>query len=438
MRVLHLCMQHYGGAGTAAYRLHAGLVAQGVDSRMCVLNRQGDDAAISVATREGEPVHAVTGADGVVTHISQAWVDAGRRWQALLADYPERPGNLEIFTDTASTLDVDDIPGIHEADVVHLHWVAGMIDFSSPLGALSARPVVWTLHDMNPFTGGCHYSAGCERWAEGCGMCPALGSTRRDDISHAAWRTRHAAYGALRPEVVTPSRWLGGLASRSPLFSGRRVRVIPNGLDTEGFRPWPTPAIREGLGVPQDAFVVLFGAASVANHRKGFRQLVRALEELQSLGRVPNAVLGVFGQWGGAAPRLPFPVMEFGYVHDERTLAALYSMADMVLIPSLEDNLPSVVLEALACGTPVGAFDVGGMPDMVDHRATGWLARPYDARDLASGIVWANAMKERDPALGVRCRTTVLERFSLTGQVQAYRDLYTRLTQATAPRAYSV
>ncbi|NJB67073.1 glycosyltransferase involved in cell wall biosynthesis [Desulfobaculum xiamenense] len=424
MKVVHVCMQHYGGAGTAAYRLHRALLGVGVESSMCVLNRRGDDSSIKVAVPQGGGMHALPGENGAVTFVSDEWIRAGRRWRSMLDDYPARPGNLEIFTDVHSGLSPYDLPGVAEADVVHLHWVAGMIDWTADLGPLVDKPVVWTLHDMNAFTGGCHYSAGCERWREGCGACPALGSSAQDDVSRRAWDVRHRAYADFDPVVVTPSRWLGRLAAQSPLFAGRRVEVIPNGLDTEQFRPWPADAVRSGVGLDPDSFVILFGAASVHNHRKGFRQMVRTLEALKTECGVENAVLVIFGQWSGGEPDLPYPVMEFGYMDDEMKLAAVYSLADVFLLPSLEDNLPSVALESLACGTPVAAFDVGGMGDMIVHRETGWLAQPYDALDLAKGLVWARAMRHARKGLAARCRATVLEHFTAQAQARAHAALY--------------
>lgn len=427
MKVVHMCMEHFGGAGTAAYRLHKALLRAGAQSRMCVLKSKGDEPEIRVATPPGGWIHESRGRDGDIMRISDAWVRAGRQWMDTLNKHPDRPPNLEIFTDVDSSLDLSDIPELADADIIHLHWIAGMVDMAGELGPLATKTVVWTLHDMNAFTGGCHYSAGCERWKQGCGACPALGSTDENDVSRATWLARKTAYPRLSPTVVTPSKWLGGLAEQSPLFEGSEKHVIANGLETEVFKPWATEKVRKELGVKQDAYVLLFGAASVQNHRKGFRQLVRGLQALKQRGQVEDAVLAVFGEWAGGEPDLPYPVLELGYITDEATLAAVYSMSDMFVLPSLEDNLPSVVLEALSCGTPVAAFDVGGIGEMVSHRRTGWLATPYEAESLADGMAWGRAMKVQDRALTMRCRASMLERFTAHVQARAYMHLYESL-----------
>ncbi|WP_035250910.1 glycosyltransferase family 4 protein [Desulfocurvus vexinensis] len=430
MKVVHLCMQHYGGAGTSAQRLHAGLLAEGVDSTMLVLKRRGDDASIRLLPGPGGQAPAAT--PGGET-IAPGWTAASRRWQELLGPYPNRSADLELFSDPWADTPLDAVAAVGEADVLNLHWVAGMVDFARDVPLLASRPVVWTLHDMNPFTGGCHYSVGCQRWREACGACPLLGSADEADASRRFFETRRAAYAGLDLTVVTPSRWLGDCAGASALLGRFPVRVIPYGLPVDVFRPYSREAVRRELGVPEGARVVLFGAAGVHNRRKGLRFLVRALELLAADGRTPPVVLAMFGEFGGQAPRLPFPVLPAGYVTDETQLALLYSMADVYVLPSLEDNLPNVVLEALACGTPVVGFDTGGIPDMVEHKRTGWLVPPGDAAGLADGIRWALG-GPAGPGRARLCRSVALERYPLAAQARAYVNLYAELLARRAGR----
>lgn len=424
MKVVHLCMQHYGGAGTSAERLHAGLVARGVDSSMLVLKKRGDAERIHLLPGpEGSGAAPVCADNGET--LAPGWISASNRWNRHLSDYAPSP-DLELFSDPGADTRLDSVPLLQDADVFNLHWVAGMVDFRHDVDFLASKPVVWTLHDMNAFTGGCHYSVGCDKYRRACGACHLLGSGREEDISREYFETKRRAYERLGVICVTPSKWLGECAGASALFGGFERRVIPYGLPTDVFQPFDKAAVRRELGVPEDAKVVLFGAASVHNRRKGFRYLLDALEDLAAKG-AQNVVLAVFGEFGGDQPRLPFPVIPAGYVTEEAQLAFLFSMADVYVLPSVEDNLPNVVLESLACGTPVVGFDIGGIPDMVEHRSTGWLVERGDVRGLADGIRWAIADKPIGGMVRRLTRASVLERYTMDHQAAAYEELYQSL-----------
>lgn len=428
MKVVHLCMQHYGGAGTSAARLHAGLLAEGLDSRMLVLKRRGDDPRIELMPGAGAPV-ATEGGET----LAPGWLAASKRWNAHLAGHAVSP-ELELLSDPFADTPLDSLDILREADVLNFHWTAGMADLRGDVPFLAGRPIVWTMHDMNPFTGGCHYSVGCERYTDACGACHLLGSTDERDVTREYFEIKRAAYAGLDLTCVTPSRWLGDCLGAGALLGDRPRRVIPYGLPTDVFKPYDRAAVRRELGVPEDAKVVLFGAAGVHNRRKGLRFLIEALEILAADGHGEDLVLAMFGEFGGAAPRLPFPVIPAGYVTDETQLALLYSMADVYVLPSLEDNLPNVVLESLACGTPVAGFDIGGMPDMIEHRKTGWLAARGDVRGLADAVRWATAPRAVPGAVARLCRTTVLERYTLGAQARAYAALYDEILARRAGR----
>lgn len=423
MKVVHLCMQHYGGAGTSAERLHAGLLAQGVDSRMAVLKKRGTDERIHLLPGpQGSGAVPVTLENGEV--LAPGWIAASKRWSEHLGPYPGLSSDLELFSDPCAQTRLDSVQLLRDADVLNFHWVAGMADMTLDLDFLATKPIVWTMHDMNPFTGGCHYSVGCQRYQEACGACHLLGSSDESDISHSYFETKRTAYARLDMTCVTPSRWLGDCASASILFGDFPRRVIPYGLPTDVFKPYDREAVRRELGVASDAKVVLFGAAGVHNRRKGLRYLVAALERLAADGRAKDVVLAMFGEFAGQAPRLPFPVIPAGYVTDETQLALLFSMADVYVLPSVEDNLPNVVLESLSCGTPVVGFNIGGIPDMVEHKKTGWLVPRGDVAGLADGIRWATAPRPVPGLMRRLCRSVVLERYPMAVQARGYTELY--------------
>ncbi|MGJ3522815.1 glycosyltransferase [Nitratidesulfovibrio sp. D1] len=302
--------------------------------------------------------------------------------------------------------------------LVHLHWLAYGLLRIEELGRLRA-PVVWTLHDTWAFTGGCHYTGDCDGFRKRCGCCPQLGSTRGDDLSCKVWQRKHDAYARMNLTIVAPSRWLADLARQSSLFAGRRIEVIPNGLDTDVFRPMDKAAAKAFLGIDPNHPVLLFGAQWLTDRRKGGDILAAALERLE----FPCTLL-TFGAGAAALDVNPnVTVYGLGSLADDISLAVVYSAADMFICPSREDNLPNTVAEAMACGTPCVAFDVNGLPEMVEHMVNGWLARPCDPVDLAAGIRWLVGHPCPDE-LRQNARQHALAEYSLDIMGSRYETLY--------------
>lgn len=420
MKVVHLCSMDFGGAGKAAYRLHKGLQEIGVDSSMVVMCKKTDDDAVQ------EIPSAVAGLP------DSWWALLSRTWQAHVASYPFRSPDNELFSEFRTIVSPESLEEqIRSADVVNLHWVAGLFDNITMPRMLQGKKVVWTLHDMNPFTGGCHYAGACARFCDGCGTCPQLSSGDAEDVSSVGWSLKRQAYRDLDITVVTPSRWLGACSQKSSLLGRFGHRIIPYGFPLQTFRPLDRGAIRSALGIPSDTRVVLFCADSTATKRKGFAYLLDALQLLSGSGRGKRLALAVVGSHDGSDHAAGgFPVMVFGHVAGEEQMAVLYNAADVFVLPSLEDNLPNTVVESLACGTPVAAFDVGGIPDMVEHGVNGYLAPVKDVAALADAIEWC-VDPERS---GMRklCREKAEAVFQLGMQAQAYLQLYESL--ASSPR----
>lgn len=415
MKVVHFCMLDSGGAGNAAYRQHCALRSAGVESKFYVLQKANDDADVLVAPKSG----ALTGGD--------LWSEARDHWQKELdAQYPRHDRNIEIFTDTRAVTDAGQMAELKGADIVNFHWVPGLVDVERFAGVWD-KPVVWTMHDMNPFTGGCHYSADCERYLQKCGDCPVLGSGRELDLSRLTWLHKKSAYARLRLTGAFPSNWLRDCAARSSLMRDFELVRIPYGLPTDVFKPYPVAEARKAFGVPEDALVVLFGAQNASNRRKGVKHLLAALEGLRGHEFGRELYLAQFGVWPKSL-KAPFPVIEFGKITDNNAMAAIYSLADAFLLPSEQDNLPNVALESLACGTPVVGFHIGGMPDIVDHGRTGYLARFPDAGDVAKGVLWAAAARQ-DASVRLHCRRSALEKYGMAQNAERYVALYERLIE---------
>jgi glycosyltransferase involved in cell wall biosynthesis len=396
-----------GGCGRAAYRLHQGLRQRGMSSRMLVREKLSDDRAVTaektLRTRLGATVESLP-----------------------LKQYPQRDHTLfssQWFPDQLAHKVAQLNP-----DLINLHWACSGFLQIETLPKLK-QPVVWTLHDMWAFTGGCHYTQECDRYQQSCGNCPQLHSQKSSDLSHQIWQRKAKAWsqnGLLtRLTIVTPSQWLAHCVRSSSLFRQVRVEVIPNGLDTELYRPLDQRAAREILRLPQNKKLILFGAlGATSDERKGFQLLQPALQSLRQSSSASDIELVIFGaSRPEKPPELGFPIHYLGRLNDDLSLVLVYSAADVFVAPSRQDNLPNTVVEAIACGTPCAAFKVGGMPDILQHEYNGFLAQPFDTADLARGIDWILG-GDRHQQLRHQARQTALTGFTLPLQAQRYSALF--------------
>jgi glycosyltransferase involved in cell wall biosynthesis len=312
-----------------------------------------------------------------------------------------------------------------QPDIVNLHWVNNGLMRLETLRRLD-YPIVWTLHDMWSFTGGCHYTGGCNRYNEMCGQCPQLGSHSESDLSRRVWLRKASAWKYLRLQIVTPSSWMADCARASALFRERTIETIPYGLDIDIFKPLDRGFARHALNLPNDKLIILFGADSgTADSRKGFDLLSTALNYLARDEKLrPQILLAVFGRsLDGSGKTEGFETRYMGKLQDDASLALLYSAADVFVAPSREDNLPNTILEAMACGTPCAAFCIGGMPDMIVPGETGYLAAAFDPEDLARGIRQLLISLDK-VGLRMRNRNHATEKFGLMLQAERYQDLY--------------
>ena len=313
-----------------------------------------------------------------------------------------------------------------DSDVLNLHWVSSLLSVAD-IGRLS-KPVVWTLHDMWAFCGGEHYApdGGEARFREGYRADNRPPSERGPDLNRQTWETKRRAWARKRFTIVSPSRWLAECARGSVLFSGAAVHVIPYPLDIEAtWRPIPREAARIALGLPPDKRLILMGAdGGVADPRKGSDLLRESVARLVAPTR-DDIELVIFGQEMPAGPNTwPCRVHWMGDVRDDRILALLYSSADVMVVPSRQEAFGQTALEAQACGTPVAAFQIGGLPDIVVHRETGWLARPFDTGDLAEGLCWMLGDTNRRQGLSQSARDRALKMWSPAVVAPQYVRVY--------------
>ena len=407
-QVLLLSHSDAGGAGRAAYRLLRGLRAQGVRAQMAALESvTGDPAVQRPRTRFGR-----------VTSRMRSSVD---RLPLALAMRAPRP----MFSPAWLPERLAHRVRQSAPEVVHLHWVSGGMLRIESLARLG-RPLIWTMHDMWTFTGGCHYDDGCGRYVEACGRCPVLGSSRQADLSRWVMRRKRRAWRAVPITLVAPSRWLAEQASASSLFRDRPVRVIPNGLDLERFQPVDPGLARRLLGLPPDRSYLLFGALDPGGERrKGLGLLQAALQRLAGSGWGDRLDLLVVGAMAPAVPLdLRLRTHFLGALRDELSMALALAAADVVVVPSTQENLPNMAVEAFACGRPCVGFAVGGLPDIVEDGASGRLAPPFDTGELAAAIAWVVQDEGRRRALGRAARRKAEQTFDLRLVARRYVDLY--------------
>ena len=394
-----------GGAARAAYRLHKSLLAQNIDSQMLVQSKSSDDYTVIGAQTKIQKVMSKLGTplDEMPTKLYK------NKTKGLFS--PSWFG----FTDI-----VDKINEINP-DIVHLHWICGGMIKIEELSKIKA-PIVWSLHDMWAFSGGCHYAGECGAYKDSCGSCPQLGSDKENDLSRKIWNRKHNTFQQI-PDmtIIGLSRWLETCANESGLFRNKKVVNIPNPIDTDRFKPFDTDRSRELWNLPKEKKLVLFGAMkATSDQRKGFNELSEALCKLDD----KNIELVVFGS---AEPQhsqnFNFTTHYLGCLSDDVSLVTLYSAVDVVIVPSLQENLSNTIMESLACGSPVVGFDIGGNGDMIEHKITGYLAKPFDVIDLKDGIRWVLSAQNYNE-LCLNARKKVMKDFDSSVVARKYGALY--------------
>ncbi|MBW4890544.1 glycosyltransferase family 4 protein [Mucilaginibacter sp. HMF5004] len=404
-----------GGAPAACMRLLNALAPDGVDVHLLAQNKY---------TAE-ERVEAV--ADDALGELKAKIDFYCERIPFIL--FHERDETVRFAFSTAPAgSNISDNHLVRNADVLHLHWTnSGFLSIKNirQLIALN-KPVVWTLHDMWAFTGGCHYSGDCDRFLNECGNCPLLKDASDNDISRKGWKRKKELYAGVKNLVfVTCSNWLAEVARSSSLLKDFRIEAIPNPIDTDLYSPQNKSKARAKLDIAANAKVILFGAANINHTRKGITYLVEALYRLKADYPQPgNIEVVIFGKNKGFdIAQIPFKVHQLGIINSQSKLAEIYSLADVFVLPSLEDNLPNMVMEALACGTPVVAFNTGGLPDLVDHKQNGYLAAYKSAEDMAKGIDFVLNSAEGN-MLSSAARNKVVDNFSNEIVAAKYKALY--------------
>ncbi|MEI6435370.1 MAG: glycosyltransferase family 4 protein [Bacteroidota bacterium] len=393
-----------GGAARATWRLFKGLQEAGVRAQMLVQNKTSTDPEVFVARG-----------------LFHNYFNGIRPYIDFLIPLPQTRKRILFSTNLLPDSVVDQINVINP-DLVHLNWIAGGFIRIESLAKIK-QPIFWTFHDLWAATGGCHYPLECKKYLESCGCCPILHSVYDNDLSRKSFFRKRDTYQSIKNlTIITPSRWLANCVSESALLGNRTVIVAPNGLDISVFHPSEKAVARDHFGFSHEKKLILFGAVRAAkNELKGFNSLLEALKQMEK----SNLELIVFGSsYSEMVNDLGIPVRFLGYLPKESEIAMLYSAADVVAVPSFQEVFGQTASEALACGVPVVAFGATGLLDIVDHKQTGYLAKPFLSEDLAAGIKWILDDTDRYEELSRNARRAAVERFDIGKTVRQVIVVY--------------
>jgi glycosyltransferase involved in cell wall biosynthesis len=399
-----------GGAYIASNRLHQGLIDLGVESIL------GYGKSLN-------------GSDSKIKY-SNSYKVLPKKYQHIenfLSQSAKRLGLNDIGK--ISSLFVNHEEYISQADLINLHNLHS--DYFSYLvlpELTSDKPAIWTLHDMWSFTGHCAYSYDCSRWKIGCGQCPYpnVQPAIRRDATDWEWKLKNWVYSRSNLTIVTPSRWLGEQVQQS-MLNRFAIHHIPYGIDTEAYQPIDPQLCRTVLGISHHKHILMFGAQSLKDSRKGGDLLQQALALLPESLKAETLLLTIGSSGEAIAKTVGIPHLSLGYLDSDRLKSLAYSAADLFLFPTRADNLPLVLQESMACGTPMVSFNIGGVPDLVRPNQTGYLAEAENAQDFCQGIVQLLEDAPLREKMSANCRAIALEEYPLELQAKRYLKLYQKV-----------
>ena len=409
-----------GGAAVAANRLMKALINNGVKAKMLVREKETD--TLTVAELPKSPM--------------KRWNFLWERLVVFCHLHFSKKHLFEVDIANAGT-DITKLREFKEADIIHLHWInQGMLSLSNIRKILrSGKPVVWTMHDIWPATGICHVTLSCRKFTTGCSNCRLLpGNGSSHDLAYQTWQKKLAMAQDENIYYVACSRWLEQEAKKSALLSGQKITSVPNCIDTHIYKKSNKQEARQRLGLPNDKKLILFASQRVTNENKGMSYLIEACKQLaNSNGEKPGVVI-LGGHAEEVVAQLPLQAYPLGYVNEEQRIVDVYNSVDLFVLPSLSENLPNTIMEAMACGVPCVGFRVGGIPEEIDHKKNGYVAEYRNAEDLARGISWI--LNEADyRALSENAIHKVTHNYSQQSVAMKYLDVY---HQAMAFKHYNL
>lgn len=407
IKILHLSAGSIsGGAARGAYWLHLGLLEIGVDSQMFINGRGADTSRRVRSITEG-------------------------RFRALCNKLLRGPLKLYPSRNEAFSLGLDGLDFLNtreyrNADIIHLHWTTGLVSLLA-LRKIK-KPIVWTVRDLWPLTGGCHYPLTCEKYTSGCGACPQLNSQYRFDPSSVISQIKKI----LVPKTihfVGVSSWVTRNTENAHVSKGMRVTTIPNAVDTTLFRPRRRLEALNKWGLPANKKIILVGAQSLDDHYKGFDLFLSAIELLRNDHVLHQYHLMIFGDISESlCKKIPCEYTRVGFLETIDDLSLVYSACHVFAAPSRMDAFPKALVESMACGTPVVCFNATGTSDIVDHKITGYKAGAFSPKDFALGLSWILGLSDDDYIkISEASRERAIQKFDIRVIARSYTELYKEL-----------
>lgn len=376
MNILHLLTNDFGGAANVCLNIQEHLLECGYSSNVIALNKSSDLENQNIV-QYNDHIYRTSLSNKLNHYIKYfyPWL-----FNILLKD---QPNEHEVFTFPYSFFDLTKHPLYTKADIIHLHYVSYLLNWRS-FFRKNKKPVVWTMHDMNVFTGGCHISEDCDEYKKNCRECPQL---RLSYIPHFSRKIYELKANCIKDAnnmiFVAPSEWLQNIANESSILTGQDIRMIRNGIDKNTFYPIEKEKARQKIDLKTDKKIIFFIADSIKRKNKGLWKLIESLDHADDPENL--FLLSV----GFDLPQNLLTKCEkrsFPFVSKRSDLKYFYSAADITVMPSLYEVFSLVTAESLTCGTPVVAFNNSGQKELIDHKENGYLAEPFDPKDLAKGI----------------------------------------------------
>lgn len=400
-----------GGAAVAARRLMEALNNNGVKVKMLVRDKTTDNINVVEQPRS----------------FLRKWNFLIERLSIFLSNGFNREHLFNVSIANTGQ-DITSLPEFDEAKIIHIHWTnQGMLSVKDIEKILkSGKRVVWTMHDMWAFTGICHYTGGCDNYKAECGHCPQIFSKKGKDLSTKIFRKKRKAYEYSRITFVGCSNWMADMAKQSQLIYNHRVVHIPNAINVNTFCMKSKYNLRIKFGLPVDKKLILFASMKVTDKRKGAQHIVEACEiiESQYTDKAKDVALVVFGKQSEELKvQINLPVYSLPFMSNEKEIAEIYCSADVFVIPSLQENLPNMVMESMSCGTPCVGFNIGGIPEMIDHKKNGYVAEYMNSQDIAEGIIWT-IYNDKYKEISALARSKVLSTYSESIVARQYIDVY--------------
>ena len=400
-----------GGAAKAVFRLHKALQMRHIDSNMLVQLKNSDDNTVYGPNTVGRKI---------ISYV-RPYID-------ILPLKLYKINNFNHFTIGWFSNNLIKKISYFKPDIVQLNWIGAGFASIKDIGKIT-QPIVWRLSDSWAMTGGCHLHNDCERYTSQCGLCPFLKSDNQKDLTFRIIKRKNKYWKKKNISIVCPSKWLAEQVRKSSIFKDNYIEVIPSGIDVNIYKPINKNIAREILNLPQSKKIILFGANhSTIDKNKGYDMLLEVIKNISDYKDYNNLQFIVFGSSTATNTSLKNDnFYHIGKIYDDLTLALYYSAADVFLCLSRFENLPNTILEAMACGTPTVSFDVGGIPEIIDHKQNGYLASRFDIEDFTKGIIWTINDSDRLEVLSNSSRKKIELKFNLYEITKKYIQLYSKI-----------